>query len=79
MMEKNNQWGGGVFCRDPNGVDCIGDPNAANSHRGWLNLNYIYNTEHRTANDSLNRSFDTKFTQPPQQPTRLLVMRRHRT
>ncbi len=59
MMEKNNQWGGGVFCRDPNGVDCIGDPNAANSHRGWLNLNFIYNTEHRTANDSLNRSFDT--------------------
>jgi len=59
MMEKNNKWGGGVFCRDPNGVECIGDdPANANAHRGWLNLNYIYNTEHRTTADPLNRAFE---------------------
>ena len=59
MMEKNNKWGGGVFCRDPNGVECIGDdPSNANAHRGWLNLNYIYNTEHRTTADPLNRAFE---------------------
>jgi len=59
LMEKNNEWGGGVFCRDPNGVDCIGEePSNANAHRGWLNLNYIYNTQHLAANDPLNRSFE---------------------
>jgi len=59
LMEKNNKWGGGSFCRDPQGVDCIGEgPAHANAHRGWLNLNFIYNMEHRTANDSLNRSFE---------------------
>jgi Flp pilus assembly protein TadG len=58
MMEKNNEWGGGAFCRDPDGDLCIGDPAAANAHRGWLNLNYIYNTEHRTTADPLNRAFE---------------------
>jgi len=59
IMEKNNQWGGGVFCRDPNGVDCIGEePSNANSHRGWLNLNYIYNTEHLAASDPHYRTFE---------------------
>jgi hypothetical protein len=28
------------------------------AHRGWLNLNYIYNPAHRTASDPLNRSFE---------------------
>ncbi len=66
VMEKNNRWGGGVFCRDPNGVECIGDdPENANAHRGWLNLNYIYNTEHRTANDPLNRSFEQNVPNRP--------------
>ena len=59
LMEKNNEWGGGVFCYDPGGVDCIGEPNSANAHRGWLNLNYIYNTAHLTAGDPNNRSFST--------------------
>ncbi len=59
MMEKNNQWGGGVFCRDPNGVECIGEePSNANAHRGWLNLNYIYNTEHLAAADQYYRTFE---------------------
>lgn len=57
-MMENAPHNGGAFCRDPNGTMCIGDVTAANAHRGWLNLNYIYNTEHRTANDSLNRSFE---------------------
>lgn len=59
ILEKNNKWGGGVFCYDPNGVTCIGEPNESNAHRGWLNLNFIYNTEHRTASDPSNRSFST--------------------
>ncbi|HOU14183.1 MAG TPA: pilus assembly protein TadG-related protein [Anaerolineae bacterium] len=62
MMEKNNKWGGGAFCRDPDGDLCIGDPAAANAHRGWLNLNYIYNTEHRTTADPLNRAFERNVT-----------------
>lgn len=58
MMEKNNKWGGGVFCRDPNGVVCIGDPASANSHRGWLNLNYIYNTDYLSLSDQYYRTFE---------------------
>ncbi|MBN2394288.1 MAG: hypothetical protein JXR84_26380 [Anaerolineae bacterium] len=48
----------GAFCRDPNNTLCIGDPTNANSQRGWLNLNYIYNTEYLTADAPLNRSFE---------------------
>lgn len=65
MMEKNNEWGGGSFCRDPEGTLCIGDPTAANAHRGWLNLNYIYNTEHLAAADPLNRAFEQNVSNKP--------------
>ncbi len=65
MMEKNNKWGGGSFCRDPEGNLCIGDPASANAHRAWLNLNYIYNTEHRTTADSLNRAFEQNVSNKP--------------
>jgi hypothetical protein len=48
-----------VFCRDLNGVDCIGEePSNANAHRGWLNLNYIYNTEHLAKSDPYYRTFE---------------------
>ncbi len=59
-MMDNVKKGGGGFCRDMAGTDCIGDPStgADTSNRGWLNFNYIYNTEHRTADDPLNRSFE---------------------
>lgn len=48
----------GAFCRDPNNTLCVGDPTNANSQRGWLNLNYIYNTAYLAANAPLNRSFE---------------------
>ncbi len=58
LMENNNHEGG-TFCLDENADSCIGDPSEANAHRGWLNLNYIYNTEHLSAGDALNRSFES--------------------
>ena len=48
----------GAFCRDPNNTYCIGDPTNANSQRGWLNLNYVYNTDYLAAAAALNRSFE---------------------
>lgn len=57
VMKKTNEHEGGTFCRDPEGTMCIGDYNDANAHRGWLNLNYIYNTAYIAANDQNNRSF----------------------
>jgi hypothetical protein len=45
----------GRFCRAPDG-ECSGDINDPDSQRGWLNLNYIYNVEHRAAGDGLNRA-----------------------
>jgi hypothetical protein len=48
----------GAFCRDPNNTLCIGDPTSPNSQRGWLNLNYIYNTDYLAADAALNRSFE---------------------
>jgi hypothetical protein len=59
MMEDNHKDTGGAFCLDAEANYCIGDSAAPhNAHRGWLNFNYIYNQEHLTANDSLNRTFE---------------------
>jgi hypothetical protein len=56
----------GMVCKDTNGNGrydsgsdiCIGDPGNQNSHRGWLNLNYIYNTEHLARSDPFYRTFE---------------------
>jgi hypothetical protein len=65
-LDITNQHTGGEFCTDTNGngryddgVDiCIGDASPANAHRGWLNLNYIYNKVHLDSYDPLNRTFE---------------------
>jgi len=57
VVIETNQHHGGMFCRQDDGV-CIGDPADANAHRGWLNLNYIYNTEHLSQSDPLYRTFE---------------------
>lgn len=57
-MMENNKPEGGSFCRDGAATMCIGDPNAANANRGWLNLNYNFNLDHRVGSDPLNRSFE---------------------
>jgi Flp pilus assembly protein TadG len=54
---ETNEHHGGMFCRQDDGT-CIGDPASANAHRGWLNLNYIYNTEHLAQSDLLYRTFE---------------------
>jgi hypothetical protein len=67
ILDVINEHSGGQFCVDQNGngryqdegIDvCIGDTTASNAHRGWLNLNYIYNSAHLAADDFLNRSFE---------------------
>jgi len=58
VLEDTSQHEGGIFCRDPSAEMCIGDPTSANAQRGWLNLNYIYNLQHLSATDPLNRSFE---------------------
>jgi hypothetical protein len=45
----------GAFCRESDDL-CIGDPSDANSKRGWLNFNYIYNT---AFNDDAHRWYRT--------------------
>jgi hypothetical protein len=57
LMENNGQ-NGGSFCLDAQANQCIGDSSEHNAHRAWLNFNYIYNPDHRTAGDPLNRSFE---------------------
>ena len=62
---ENNQHYGGMFCLrdDPESDEhCVGDPASYNAHRGWLNLNYIYNTLHISASDPYNRTFKTNVT-----------------
>ncbi|HID89121.1 MAG TPA: hypothetical protein EYP52_05340 [Anaerolineae bacterium] len=56
VVIETNQHHGGMFCRQDDGL-CIGDPASANAHQGWLNLNYIYNTEHLSQSDPLYRTF----------------------
>ena len=58
VMETNNQHNGGMFCVDEDGVTCIGDPASHNAHRGWLNLNYIYNTEYLAQSSPFYRTFE---------------------
>ena len=58
ILETNNH-NGGSFCTDPDdSTTCIGDPASHNAHRGWLNLNYIYNTEYLAQSDPLYRTFE---------------------
>jgi len=66
VLDVTNEHTGGEFCvdGDDNGqfddpADfCVGDTAAHNAHRGWLNLNYIYNVAHLAADDPLNRTFE---------------------
>ncbi len=66
VVIETNQHNGGMFCTDRNGngrlddgIDiCIGDPASHNAHRGWLNLNYIYNTQHLRQADPNYRTFE---------------------
>jgi Flp pilus assembly protein TadG len=65
VMMENNQHNGGSFCVDENGnaqydsgEECIGDPASHNSHRGWLNLNYIYNQAYVKQDASFYRTFE---------------------
>jgi len=53
---ENNHDNGGMFCT--NKANCIGDPSTDDSHRGWLNLNYIYNKDHLPLADPLYRTFE---------------------
>jgi hypothetical protein len=53
----------GIICEDKNSNDsgsevCIGDPGNQNSHRGWLNLNYIYNTAYLAQSAPFYRTFE---------------------
>ena len=53
---ENGRDKGGMFCdtRD----DCIGDPASDDAHRGWLNLNYIYNLEYLTKDTEWYRTWE---------------------
>jgi len=54
---ETNQHEGGMFCREDDDM-CIGDPASANAHRGWLNLNYIYNTSYLAQSSQYYRTFE---------------------
>jgi len=65
VVDVLNHHSGGDFCVDENGNGgysdpadwCVSDLDVPhNAQRGWLNLNYIYNKDHRTASDPLNRA-----------------------
>jgi hypothetical protein len=62
VVMENNDHDGGMFCvpddDDPGEVNCIGDPSNSNAHRGWLNLNYIYNTEYTAMASAHYRTFE---------------------
>lgn len=73
VVIETNQQNGGMFCTDRNGngrlddgIDiCIGDPASHNAHRGWLNLNYIYNTDHLRRSDPYYRTFEQEVPNRP--------------
>ncbi|MGQ9467712.1 MAG: pilus assembly protein TadG-related protein [Anaerolineae bacterium] len=72
VVIETNQQNGGMFCDDRNGngrLDdgeiCIGDPASNNAHRGWLNLNYIYNTDHLRRSDPYYRTFEQEVPNRP--------------
>lgn len=66
VVIETNQQHGGMFCTDRNGngrfdegIDlCIGDPASHNAHRGWLNLNYIYNLQYLQRSAPYYRTFE---------------------
>ncbi|MGC9399598.1 MAG: Tad domain-containing protein [Anaerolineae bacterium] len=56
---ETNSHEGGSFCTDPDDPDtCVGDPAAHNAHRGWLNLNFIYNMEYTAQSSPHYRTFE---------------------
>ncbi len=59
VLESIHHHNGGFICVDPDFVTCIGDPHPANAQRGWLNLNYIYNTEYIAQSSPFYRTFET--------------------
>jgi len=73
VLDVTNEHTGGEFCvdGDDNGqfddpADfCVGDTAAHNAHRGWLNLNYIYNVAHLAADDPMNRTFEQNVPNRP--------------
>ena len=73
VVIETNQHHGGMFCvadnnswPDEDNYDlCIGDPSNHNAHRGWLNLNYIYNPAHISADDHYNRAFEQSVPNRP--------------
>jgi Flp pilus assembly protein TadG len=56
IVFENNHDTGGMFCT--NKANCIGDPSTDDAHRGWLNLNYIYNISHTLQADPLYRTWE---------------------
>lgn len=66
VVMENDQHKGGMFCEDSNGNGqydegfdlCIGDPSSHNAHRGWLNLNYIYNLDYVEPDAPFYRTFE---------------------
>lgn len=65
-LDVTNHHSGGFFCVDENGNgeygdeedQCVGDTAPHNAHRGWLNMNYIYNQEYLEGDDEFNRSLE---------------------
>ena len=55
---------GGIFCREDDGT-CIGDPTSASAQRGWLNLNYIYNTAYLAQSAPFYRTFEQNVSTRP--------------
>jgi Flp pilus assembly protein TadG len=56
VVFEDNHETGGMFCE--NKTNCIGDPASDDSHRGWLNLNYIYNKDHLSQTDAFYRTWE---------------------
>ncbi len=73
VVIETNRHHGGMFCvadnnswPDEDSYDiCVGDPANHNAHRGWLNLNYIYNPAHISADDPYNRAFEQSVPNRP--------------
>lgn len=73
VVLENNHHDGGSFCEDTNGNGqydegyefCIGDPASHNAHRGWLNLNYIYNTQFLSQSSPYYRTFERNVPNRP--------------
>ena len=54
----------GAFCRESDDL-CVGDPSDANSKRGWLNFNYIYDTAFNDEDHRWYRTFERNVSNRP--------------